>query len=143
MDAGARAVFAGITLETTPADLYRSIMEGVAYEMKVNLERLSTYGICPNMLFATGGGAKSQVWLQMKADILGLPITAIDAPEVGTLGTVMLAAVAVGMVSDLQGAKALFVKEGKTFYPDSGKGDAYRELYEKYVQIYTAAKNWR
>ena len=136
-------MFAGVTLETTPADLYRSIMEGVAYEMKVNLDRLSTYGICPNRLFATGGGAKSQVWLQMKADILGLPITAIDAPEVGTLGTVMLAAVAVGMVPDLKGAKALFVREGETFYPDGGKGAAYGELYKKYAQIYAAAKNWR
>lgn len=140
MDNGSKAVFLGVTMETTKADMYQAIMEGVTYEILLNLKRLETSGIKPTRLYATGGGAMSPVWLQMKADVLGLPITSLFAPEVGTVGTVMLAGVAVGAFHDLDAAKAVMVKEGKTYYPDTGKHEKYREIYKCYERIYQAVR---
>ena len=136
MDAGSRAAFLGVTLETRKEDLYQAILEGVAYETLLNLKALEKSGIAPQRLYATGGGANSKVWLQIKADVMGLPITPIDAPEVGALGTIMLSGVSVGAFSGLKEAKSVFIKEKKTVYPDRNKYDAYRKKFEKYEKIY-------
>lgn len=143
MDENSKAVFSGLTLGTTKMDLYRAIMEGVTYEMLLNFERISEENIIIKKLYATGGGASSSVWLQIKSDILGMKITALDTPEVGAVGTVMLAAVSVGLCRDIYEAKEIFVKEGKTYYPDFDKHKKYRELYEKYKLIYNSSKEWR
>lgn len=140
MDTSSKAVFCGITLETTKEMLYRSIMEGVAFEMKVNFDTLSASGIQPKRLTGAGGGAKSEIWLQMKADILGVPITAVNTPEAGALGTIMGAAAAIG-IADLNKAKEIYIKEGKTYTPDSHRHKEYMVHYEKYKRLYKAAKS--
>ena len=115
-------------------------MEGVTYEILLNLKRLEKSGSKPSRLYATGGGAMSQVWLQMKADILGLPITSLFAPEVGTVGTIMLTGTAVGAFADLDAARAVMVKEGKTYFPDPARHEKYRSRYERYEKIYKAVR---
>ena len=67
---GARGTIYGLTMHTTPTDIYRAILEGLTFEMQYNLEKLAKYNIHPTKLFAAGGGAKSPVWRQIKADIL-------------------------------------------------------------------------
>lgn len=140
MDNGSKAAFLGITMETTGADLYKAIMEGVTYEIRLNLNRLNAYGISPEQFYATGGGANSPVWLQMKADILGYPVTSLSAPEVGSLGTIMLTGVAVGAFENLSAAKKTMIKEGKTYYPDPVKHEQYLEKYKRYEKIYRAVR---
>ncbi len=140
MDNGSKAVFLGITMETTKADFYKAIMEGVTYEILLNLKRLNKSGIEPAMLYATGGGAMSPVWLQIKADILNLPITSLFAPEVGTVGTIMLTGVAVGAFDNLSAARKAMVKEGRTYYPNADKGKKYMNLYKRYEKIYNAVR---
>ena len=140
MDNGSKAVFLGVTMETTKSDMYKAIMEGITYEILLNLKHLEKSGIKPKRLYATGGGAMSPVWLQMKANILGLPITSLSAPEVGTVGTVMLTGVAMGTFADLDAAKAVMVKEGKTYYPDTEKHEKHLEIYKNYEKIYTAVR---
>lgn len=56
-------------------------MEGTAYEIAVNRQVLKELGVEPKMLVATGGGAKSDLWLQIKADVLNVPVAALDAEE--------------------------------------------------------------
>jgi len=136
MDSDSRAMFWGVTLATTKYDLYRAVMEGVAYEMRVNLDLLRSCGICPTRLLATGGGAKSRIWTQMKADITDLPITVVDAPEVGAAGIVMISARTLGIVSTLGEAKALFSQEGETLLPNQNNVRIYSEQYEKYRRMY-------
>lgn len=143
MDAESKAIFANVTLETTKFDIYKAIMEGVAYEMKINADALKKYGIAPKKLLATGGGSKSPVWLQIKADILGTPLTVIDVPEVGTLGTVMLTACAVGLFKNLSEASKCFIKLGKTYSPNVKKYKEYAALYEKYKKMYSLSKELR
>lgn len=140
MDSFSKAAFVGITLETTKADLYKAIMEGVTYEMLLNLNHLKMAGIVPNRLYATGGGASSPVWLQMKANILGVPITALDAPEVGSVGTIMLTGVAVGAFEDIRSAAKIMVKERKTYYPDEEMNKKHMEVYKRYEKLYNAVR---
>lgn len=78
---GARGTIYGLTMHTSPADLYRAILEGLTFEMRYNLEKLAKYDIRPTTLFAAGGGAKSPVWRQIKADILGAEIRPTLADE--------------------------------------------------------------
>lgn len=140
MDNDSKAVFMGVTLETTESDMYKAIMEGVTYEMLLNLKRLACVGIQPSKLYATGGGAMSPVWLQMKANILGLPITSLFAPEVGTVGTIILTGTALGAFESLEAARAVLVKEGKTYYPDAKKHEKYLKIYKRYEKIYDTVR---
>jgi len=81
MDTGSKGVIVGLTTASTTADIYRGCMEGVTYEMRLNLEQLSGSGIHFQRLCATGGGARSEMWMQMKADVLDMEITALSTVE--------------------------------------------------------------
>ena len=140
MDNDARAVIAGLTLEHTNYDLYKALMEGVTYEIMTNIEHLEGFGINPTELYATGGGASSEKWLQIKADILNRPVTALDAKEAGACGTCMLAGKAAGIFESLNDAKKLFVKAKKTFVPNPENVKLYKEKYKKYVKLYPMMK---
>jgi len=140
MDNGSKAAIVGLTLEHTGADIYKAIMEGVTYEIMVNVEQLERFGIPLQALFATGGGAASDVWLQIKADILNRPITALSAKEVGACGTCMLVGRAIGLYRDLDEAKTRFVKARKTFIPDAARAATYRKYYNAYKGLYNAVR---
>lgn len=140
MDNGSKAAIIGLTLEHTSADIYKALMEGVTYEIRINTDNLQAFGINPEKLYATGGGASSEVWLQIKADILNLPITALDAKEAGTCGTCMMTGVAVGLYKDLYEAKKFFVKEKKTFTPNSENVKIYKKYYNAYKDVYNAVR---
>ncbi len=140
MDNDAKAVIAGLTLEHTNYDLYKALMEGVTYEIMTNIRHLESFGINPHRLYATGGGAASEKWLQIKADILNRPVTALDAREAGACGTCMLAGCAAGMFTSLEEARKLFVKEKKTFIPNPQNVKIYKENYEKYIKMYPMMK---
>ncbi|HIV03438.1 MAG TPA: carbohydrate kinase [Candidatus Aphodoplasma excrementigallinarum] len=141
MDNDAKAVIAGLTLEHTCYDVYRALMEGVTYEIMLNLEHLSRFGITPTQLYAAGGGAASDQWLQIKADILRRPITALDAPEAGACGVCMLSSVAIGLCGNLNEARARFVKPKKTFTPNAENVAVYKKLFEKYKRLYPMMKS--
>ena len=140
MDSGSKAAILGLTLETTAEDIYKALMEGVTYEIMLNLERLAAAGIDPKQLYATGGGAKSDVWLQIKADITNRPVTAMCAKEVGAAGSCMLAGTAIGLYGDLREAAKVFVKERITYTPDPAKATQYRKYYNAYRSVYNAVR---
>lgn len=136
MDSASKAAILGLTFEHTKSDLYKALMEGTAYEIAINLEILSEYGLSAKSITATGGGARSDIWLQIKADVLGLPITALDCSEIGGAGTALMAGRAIGVYDDA----TVLAKPRKTFYPDSEKHEYYKSQLKKYKKIYHAAK---
>ncbi|OUN06345.1 carbohydrate kinase [Flavonifractor sp. An92] len=140
MDTGSKGAILGLTTSTTPAELYRACMEGVAYEMRLNYEALLGSGIRFERLHATGGGARSKVWMQMKADILNLPITALRTVDAGTVGSAMLTGVAVGLFTDLREAAGHMVQEMETYYPRPELHRAYMVIYERYKGVYDAVR---
>lgn len=140
MDGGSKGAIVGLTLTHTQQDLYRAIMEGVCYEMRLNQELLAQSGVTVAPLHATGGGAKSRVWMQMKADVLNVPVTALAASEAGAAGSAMLVGVAVGLFEDLEAAAELMVKERETFYPRPDAHARYEEVYQRYKRLYNAVR---
>lgn len=140
MDSRSKGAIIGLTTETTSTDIYRALMEGVTYEMLLNIEKLREAGISIKELRATGGGATSKVWLQMKADILNIPVISMGSAQSGTLGCVMLAGIACGIYKDMKEAAGIFVKMDKTYYPRKEKHESYIKFYEKYTRLYEAVK---
>ena len=139
MDNDSRAVIAGLSLEHTSSDVYKALMEGTTYEIRLNCERLAQYGIEFKHMYATGGGAASPKWLQIKADILNLPVTSLDALEVGACGTCMLTGVAIGLYKDLHEAKKHFIKEKKPYLPE--KAAEYNPHYARYEKMYDSIRS--
>jgi len=140
MDTGSKGAVLGLTTATTAGEIYRACMEGVAYEMRLNYEALSGSGIRFAKLNATGGGAKSKIWMQMKADVLNLPITALKTSEAGTVGSAMLTGIAVGLFRDLDDAAGHMVQETETYLPRPGMHEKYMKVYERYRQVYNAVR---
>ncbi len=136
MNSASKAAIFGLTFEHSKIDIYRGLMEGTAYEIRLNCEVLERFGMAPNKLIATGGGARSNLWLQIKADILGMPITALEGEEIGAAGTAYLAGLAVGIYKD--GIKT--IRERKTFYPENRVKTYYDEEFAQYRRVYDATQ---
>ena len=115
-------------------------MEGITYEMRLNLDILRGGGITVDALNATGGGSRSPIWMQIKADITGLPVNTLENPEAGAVGCIMLGAVAKGYYRDLHEASSALVRIKDTYLPDAAMHDRYAEHYERYCRMYDAVK---
>ncbi len=140
MDTGSKGAILGLTTATTAADIYRACMEGVAYEMRLNYEALAGSGIRFERLNATGGGAKSKIWMQMKADVLDLPITSLKTVDAGTVGSAMLTGIAAGLFRDLDDAASHMVEERETYEPRKEMHKKYMKIYERYKAVYQAVR---
>jgi xylulokinase len=140
MDTGSKGAILGLTTATTAGEIYRACMEGVAYEMRLNYEALANSGIRFSKLHATGGGAHSRLWMQMKADMLGLPITALETVDAGTVGCAMLTGLAVGMFESLEQACERMVRKTETYEPRPEMTRRYEEVYKRYQGLYNAVR---
>ncbi len=108
--AAARGHFCNLQLGHTRGDIYRAIMESVAFSLRENLEALRGLGLEVGELRSLGGGAKSDLWLQMKADVTGYPVARPSVTEAGALGAVLLAMVGAGAFGSLAEAANAVVK---------------------------------
>lgn len=81
----------GLRLTTTRGEILRGLLEGVTLEMRLNLQILKESGVVVNDLRAIGGGARSRAWTQLKADVMGMPVSRLAVSEAGCLGVAMLA----------------------------------------------------
>lgn len=140
MDTGSKGAILGLSMSTTLSDIYRASMEGVVYEMVLNMEYLKKSGVDFKMLHATGGGAKSAVWMQMKADMLNVPVRALEVADAGTVGSAMLTGIAAGCFKDLSDAAAHMVREKQIYYPNAEMHKKYMKIYERYRSLYQAVR---
>jgi xylulokinase len=85
-----------------------------------------------------GGGARSDLWLQIKADVIGLPIARMEEEETATLGAAMLAAVCHGDHPDIASAAAAMVRPGRRFEPDPRRLAVYERSFRLYNELYGA-----
>jgi xylulokinase len=131
----------GLSLSTTKADLIRAIMEGAAYGLRHNLETAGEDGYFTRQLSCVGGGSKSAVWNQIKADVLNMPISLPKASVGAPLGDAILAAVATGLFRNLEQAQLKFVQPGKTYQPNTALVKLYDEFYHVYLGLYPALRD--
>ena len=136
----ARGALIGLTLNDGAKQIYQAILEGLCYEMRLNLEKVSEFGVNPKKLIATGGCSKSKAWLQMKADIIGIPVYPLKSREAGICGAAVLGAHALTGES-VESLVKRFVSIGEPFMPDMKVHDAYETEYQKYRTLYETIKN--
>lgn len=133
----------GLSRKTSTSEIYRAMLESITYEMKYNLECLADNHINITSLRAAGGGAKSKIWLQIKADILNRPIATLENTEAGTLGAAILAGIAVGKYRNAADACKQLVREKEQFEPDTKQNELYELNYQRYKRMYSAlVKIW-
>jgi xylulokinase len=130
----------GLTLETDRRTVLKGLLEGVTYYFREGLDLLEQAGVTVEEFRATGGGAKSPVWLQIKADILGTPLATVKVTEAGTLGAAILAGIGTGVYRSAREAVEALVKVDRVFEPDAARHERYREQFEKYRKLYPALK---
>ena len=135
-DPNARGAFAGLTLGHTRAHLARAIMEACCCELQECLDLLWCSGISAEIVRSLGGAARSDLWLQMKADMLGIPIERPLCPDASSLGAAMLAAVGIGQFDSIAEAADTWYRAARRFQPDPSAFGVYREVYERYRRLY-------
>jgi len=126
----------GLHLGTTRGQLVRALLEGLSYEIRLNIELLTEAGIELEELRAVGGGAKSERWLQIKADIFNRRVVSLETSEAACLGVALLAGVAAGAYESLEEAVAASVHPVRTYEPDPARTRYYDEQFARYRDLY-------
>ncbi len=139
-DSAARGVFFGLSLATKKADLVRAIMEGAAFGLRHNAETAAGSGFDIALLACVGGGARSAVWNQIKADVLQVPIRLPRAATGAPLGDALAAGVATGVYASFEDAVRRVVRVEREFAPDPALRARYDALYQVYVGLYPALR---
>jgi xylulokinase len=138
-DPAATGIMVGWTAAHRREHFFRAIMEGIAYEERLSLDNISAATGQPiDDLILMGGGARSAVWCQIVADIVGRPVRRAGTPEATSLGAAILAAAAVGWYSDVRAAAASMTSTERIFTPDAKTVETYAKLYEIYRELYPA-----
>jgi sugar (pentulose or hexulose) kinase len=132
----ARGVFFGATLRHTRAHFVRALLESVAYMLKRDMDLLAELGVSAQGLLSTGGGARSNLWLRIKADVLQLPVATVACEETACLGAAILGAVAVGAYADLEQAVARMARLRGRIEPDPANAEVYHQGYARYAELY-------
>ncbi|NLF67739.1 MAG: hypothetical protein GX575_01655 [Candidatus Anammoximicrobium sp.] len=133
----------GLRLATTRGQVLRALVEGVAMEMRLNLEILQESGLGVRQLRAIGGGAKSPTLVQLKADVLDRPITTLAVTEAGCLGMAMLACAAQTGAAPHELVRT-WVKTGAAIEPEPRRAARYHERFQAYRQLYPIMReSWK
>lgn len=132
----AKGTFMGLTPNHNQAHLWRAMMESVAYEYLMFLRSLEEQGVYYERVIGVGGGAKSAIWDQIKADMLNVPYTLISTQDTGALGNCVIAAHGTGYVSDMIKTVKEWSKETRTFTPRTEYNEFYKKVFEVRQEIF-------
>jgi sugar (pentulose or hexulose) kinase len=137
VNAKARGVFFGFTMKHGKAHFIRAIMESIGYIIRRNIEALENAGLKVTELRSSGGGSKSPLWNQIKADIIGKPLVTIKCPEAACLGAAILAGTAIGLFDSVEKACESMAEEKARFIPNPENQAAYETGYADYKQLFS------
>ena len=132
----AAGMIIGLRTSTRRGEILRAIMESSTLYFVRGLKALADMGIDTREMVATGGGAKSDAWLQIQADVLGVPFVRLADTECGVAGAAMLAGIATGAYGGPEEAACRFVHRARVFEPDAARHEHYRRQHERYEELY-------
>ena len=132
--------FIGLTSSTTRSDMIFSVLEGITYSQSERFPYLRSKFGPIERLSAVGGGAKSDLWLQVKADALGSPVARMQNLEAGCLGAAMLAGVGSGIYSNIEEAQQSFCTADAVFEPNDARFE-YHQRKSSALQRYKSLLN--
>ena len=133
----------GLRLETSRGDILKGILEGTTFYLKECVESLPVTGIEIADFRAVGGGSKSDVWIQICADIMGRPFIRPRIGEAGALGAAIIAGVGEGIFPSFEAGVETMVKLDRTFEPDSRKQKSYENRFEKYKRLWPLVRQYQ
>lgn len=133
-----RAQFFGLTAAHGLAELHRAVLEGVAFSVRHKLDALGAAR--PEWVVAAGGGARSPLWLRIKASLYGAPFVVPEEPECGLVGNAAMAAAATGAAPSLADAVARMVHHGAEIAPDPDWAKQYDRMMPLYADLYEMAR---
>ncbi len=136
----ARAMFIGMSMDTTREDMTQAVLEGVTFGLRDSLEVAKSLGIKIERTKICGGGAKSALWKKILANIMNLKVDVIESEEGPALGGAMLAAVGCGEYPDVETVAKKVAKVVDTVEPEPELVAKYEERYQKFRKIYPTVK---
>jgi xylulokinase len=128
----------GLKMDTTRGEILKAVMESATFWFAGALDRLKRMKIDTSEFIATGGGARSDPWLQIKADVFGVPLVRPAITETSTLGAAILAGVATGALAGAADGISRFVRRQRVFEPDPRRHAVYRERILAFQKLYPA-----
>jgi xylulokinase len=137
-DVSVKGAILGLDLSATRGEILKALLEGVAFEIKLNLDILRQSGYEVRELRAIGGGARSLLHVQLKSDVIGMPITVLDVTEAGCLGVAMLARAA-HTKQHVSEITRVWIKPVSQVKPRFG--DIYNKKFGLYKNLYPTLKN--
>jgi len=138
VDTASKGAILGLTFATTKAELAKAVLEGLTYELRVNLDLLRDGGVDIGELRAIGGGARSDLWLQLKADITALPVVRPRVTEAACWGAALLAGVGAGIYPSAAQASEQMLHLERRFEPDPERQVQYEEHFALHREVYPA-----
>ena len=142
-DPKSRGAILGLSLAHDAAHVYRAIIEGICFGTEAILRNFQDDSFRLSEMVVCGGATRSDLWLQIHADVSGLPLVLTEVSDAPALGSGILAAYAAGQFGSIQEAAGAMVRTRAVIEPHSGRHAVYRELYERYSRLYEAAKSVR
>ena len=139
-DSNARGAFVGMHTGHQRGHLVRAVMEGVVFALRDSLELMRGLGVDATEAVAVGGGARSVVWRQMQADVLGVPVVTVAPSGGAAYGAAVLAAVSSGAFPSVREACQAWITPLNRMDPRPKTTDAYGEAYERYRSLYPRLK---
>jgi FGGY-family pentulose kinase len=136
----ARGMMWGLTLSHTPGHVFRAIIEGICYGTENILRTMRGQDFEPKLNVVSGGPAKSDLWMQMHADVSNVPISFTEVSDGPALGSAMLAAVGAGIYPDIPSAAEKMVHTADTIEPDAGRHEEYKFYVDRYLESYSQMK---
>ena len=134
-DPNARGIIFGLTLSHTHAHIFRAILESVIYGFKHHIEVIETMGHKPRQIIATDGGAKSRLWCQIAADVLGEEVKAFPSHPGSALGVAFLAGMQAGLYTEWSEINR-FLTDYQVYTPDPEAVKVYEKAYQIYRDLY-------
>lgn len=130
----ARGSFTGFSLSHTRGHFVRAVLEGVAFLLKQNLDVLQTAGISISEIRSTGGGARSRLWNQIKANVCNVPVLTFQNEDTALLGDAILGGVASGIFSSIEEGCERMIFIADKFVPDA-QAASYVAAYQRYCDL--------
>ncbi len=132
----ARGVLFGLNHSTTRNQIIRSILEGSGFALKHTVIEAEKSGQYVQSISSVGGGSNSRIWLQIKANILGIPVHTLQHSSSGAFGNALLAGYGVGLIDDIRDIVQQKIHVRETFYPQTDEVRRYQKLYTIFRNIY-------
>ena len=139
-DAAIRASFVGIDGSHQKQHFVRAVMEGITFSLQESIDIFRRAGKRVDSVISIGGGAKSDLWLQLQADIFGADVIQLENEQGPGMGAAMLAAYGCGWFSSLEECAAVFIKRAAVFSPNEANVAIYADLFEIYKDVYASTK---